>query len=50
MTFKPKVVTNYLLNKPKKINWKVIAGPELSAIQQYDLVFDDYDLKIRGLK
>ena len=42
---------NYLMNKPTKIWWKVIApkGAKLSQLQEYDLVFDDYDLKIRKL-
>lgn len=42
---------NYLLNKPKTIKWEIIAGDrELSYYEAYDLVFDDYDLKLRGLK
>jgi len=41
---------DYILDKPKRINWVVIAGPGLSPIQSYDLVFDDYDLKIRQIK
>jgi len=36
--------------KPKFIHWKVIAGdPKLSFYESYDVVFDEYDLKIRGL-
>lgn len=43
---------NYLLNKPKTIWWKVVAGPpeyKLDILQEYDLIFDEYDLKIRKL-
>jgi hypothetical protein len=40
----------YLQNKPKYINWKVIAGPKLHFLQMYDVIFDDIDLKIRKLK
>ncbi len=50
MIYKSKLDMNYLLNKPKKIGWKVIAGGKLSQIQRYDLIFDDYDLKIRQLE
>lgn len=41
----------YLNNKPKRLNWKVIAGDEdsLDYYQTYDLIFDDYDLKIRKI-
>lgn len=48
----------YLNNKPYNIWWKVIAGPPpkkggrsspISALQDHDLIFDDYDLKIRKL-
>lgn len=49
MVFRPKEGFDYLLNKPKRINWKIVAGEELSKIQMYDLVFDDYDLKIRQI-
>ena len=42
---------NYLKNKPKTIRWKVIVGSrELSFYESYDLVYDQYDLKIRQLK
>ena len=36
---------------PKKIWWEVIAprGAKLSILQEYDVVFDDYDMKIRQL-
>jgi hypothetical protein len=42
---------NYLLNRPKTIWWKVVSPPEarLSILQDHDLIFDDYDLKIRKL-
>ena len=41
----------YLENKPKYINWKVVAGNrQLSFYEAYDVVFDDYDLKIRKIK
>lgn len=42
---------DYLQNKPKRINWKVIAPLEakLSPLQEYDIVFDSIDLKIRKL-
>lgn len=39
----------YLNNKPKRIDYQIIAGPPVPPIQRYDLVFDDYDLKIRGI-
>jgi hypothetical protein len=40
----------YLLNKPTKIWWKVIAGErKLSILEEYDLIFDDYDRRIRKL-
>lgn len=41
---------DYLRNQPKTIYWRVIAGSGLSDIQSYDLVFDDYDLKIRQIE
>lgn len=42
---------NYLANKPKRLKWKVIAGDgySLDYYQSYDLIFDEYDLKIRKL-
>jgi hypothetical protein len=40
---------NYLGLKPKKVNWRVVAGPRVSYIQSYDLVFDEFDCKIRQL-
>lgn len=42
---------NYLQNKPWKIWWKAVApaGAKLSQLQEYDLIFDDYDLKIRKI-
>lgn len=41
----------YLNNKPYTIWWKVIAGDPrtISVLQDHDLIFDDYDLKIRKL-
>jgi hypothetical protein len=42
----------YLKKKPKRLNWKVIAGPpgfELSSLQEYDLIFDEFDLRMRKL-
>lgn len=42
-----------IYNKPVKIRWKVVAGPpkfKLSFIQSYDIVFDQFDYKIRGLE
>lgn len=43
---------HYLYNKPKTIYWKVIAPKDykLSVLEDHDLIFDDYDLKIRKLK
>lgn len=56
MPFKKRIRTNYkhpldyLKNKPKRINWVVVAGNrQLSYYESYDLVFDEYDLKIRNL-
>lgn len=42
---------NYLARKPKRLRWKVVAGNEfgLDYYQTYDLIYDDYDLKIRKL-
>lgn len=40
----------YLYSKPKKIRWKWVAGPELLEAQEYDLVYDAYDFKIRQLQ
>lgn len=49
MAFRPKMELDYLNEKPVKINYRVIAGGELHPVQMYDLVFDDYDYKIRQL-
>jgi len=39
----------YLQKKPKVIRWEVVAGnPYLSPTERYDVIFDDYDMKIRG--
>ncbi len=41
---------DYLQNRPKKLHWKVVAGPDnLSFYQKYDLIFDLHDLKIRRM-
>lgn len=41
---------SYLLNKPKFIRWYVVAGTrELNFYEAYDVIFDDHDLKIRGI-
>lgn len=36
---------------PKTIWWDVVVpkGAKLSIMQDHDIVFDDYDMKIRGL-
>lgn len=39
-----------LFNKPKRINWKIIAGSELHPIQMYDVVFDEKDYLDRQLE
>lgn len=48
-----KKVTNeldYLQRKPIKLIYKIVAGTEdIRAIQLYDLIFDEYDLRIRKL-
>jgi hypothetical protein len=44
---------NYLQNKPERIWWEIVAGPpgaKLSILQEYDLIFDDIDLRIRKLE
>lgn len=43
---------DYLYNKPTTIYWNVIApkGYRLSVLEDHDLIYDDYDLKIRKLK
>lgn len=43
--------TNYVpYERPVRIFWKIVAGPcNLHPINLYDLVFDDYDLKIRKI-
>lgn len=47
--FMPKIGLDYLGEKPSRINWVIVAGPELEPIQMYDIVFDDHDYKIRQL-
>lgn len=41
----------YLTNKPKRLFWKVIApaGAKLEYLQESDLIYDQYDLRIRKL-
>jgi len=46
---KQNIDLNYLYNKPKVISWKRVAGPELNYCQMHDLVYDEYDYKIRQL-
>jgi hypothetical protein len=36
-------------SKAKRVYWKLVAGPKLDDCQMSDLVYDDYDKKIRGL-
>ena len=50
------VNTDYIKNcekdYPKKIFWKIITGPpdfKLSILQEYDLIFDEHDFKIRKM-
>lgn len=42
---------DYLNNKPTTIYWEVVApkGAKLSVLQDHDLLFDDYDYKIRRI-
>ena len=40
---------DYLYNKPKIVAWKHVVGPELDYCQMHDLVFDEYDYRIRQL-
>jgi hypothetical protein len=40
----------YLNNKPRRIFWKHVVGPDLTEIQESDLVYDAYDFKIRQLE
>lgn len=40
---------DYLKEKPKVIRWEVVAGPELGFIQTYDVVYDEYDYRIRQI-
>lgn len=50
MPFKPVMSLDYLFNQPTRINWKIVAGGDLHPIQMYDLVFDEYDYKIRKME
>jgi hypothetical protein len=46
-----KIGLSYLEREPRIIYWKVVAGDyRLSDIQRYDLVYDQHDLNIRGIK
>lgn len=42
----------YLYKKPKTIWWEVIApkGAKLTVLQDHDLVFDQYDYKMRRIE
>jgi hypothetical protein len=43
---------DYLKLPPKIINYRIVAGPpnaKLSILQDHDVIFDKYDLKIRKL-
>lgn len=40
----------YLENKPKRVNYQKLRGPDLHPLQLYDLVYDDKDLRIRQIK
>ncbi len=46
---KKSLESDYLYNIPKIIVWKRIVGPELDYCQMHDVVFDQYDYKIRQL-
>jgi len=46
----PKPTLDYLNKVPIKISWKVVAGGELHPIQMYDIVFDEYDFRIRQME
>ena len=41
---------SYLFKSPRKIHWKVVAGPPLENIQMYDLVYDRHDFQIRNVE
>ena len=41
---------DYLYLKPRRIWWKHIVGPKLTELQESDLVYDEYDFKIRGIR
>lgn len=41
---------NETFEKPRRINWVVVAGEGyIHPIQMYDLVFDEHDMRIRQL-
>lgn len=50
MVFRPELNLDYLNEKPQRINWQIVAGPEVHSIQMHDVVYDDYDFKIRQLE
>lgn len=50
MPFKPKMNLDYLNEIPVRINYRIVAGGGLHPIQMYDIIFDDYDYKIRGME
>lgn len=50
MPFKPKMNLDYLNEKPVRIRYRIIAGEGLHSIQMSDLVFDEYDYKIRQIE
>jgi len=52
MRLNKKYDLGYLYGEKQVIWWRIIAGPpgaKLSILQDHDLIFDDYDLKIRKL-
>lgn len=40
----------YLSKEAVMIRWKIVAGGELHPIQMYDLIYDEYDCKIRQIE
>lgn len=52
MRLNKKYDLGYLNDEKHTIYWKIIAGPpgaKLSVLQDHDVVFDDYDMKIRKI-
>ena len=39
----------YLYNKPQYVNYQVVVGPKPDAVCLRDIIFDDYDMKIRQI-